>query len=79
MIPKKIPQVPQQRANGNPNQKPAQLYVSNLSGNIKDQELTQLFQDSGLNNVWTVRHLMPGPNGIFFSIILLAGYKNGFP
>ena len=51
MIPIKIPQVPQQRANGNPTQKPVQLYVSNLSGNIKDQELTQLFQDSGLKNV----------------------------
>ena len=49
MIPKQIPQIPQQRANGNPNQKPAQLYVSNLSGNIKDQELTQLFQESELN------------------------------
>ena len=49
MIPEQIPQIPQQRANGNPNQKPAQLYVSNLSGNIKDQELTQLFQDRELN------------------------------
>lgn len=72
MFNQQIPQVPQQRANGNPNQKPAQLYVSNLSGNIKDQELTQLFQQ--YHGFSKARVTSPGCGLVEFSDYVAAQY-----
>jgi len=71
MFNQQISQV-QQRANGNPNQKPAQLYVSNLSGNIKDQELTQLFQQ--YHGFSKARVTSPGCGLVEFSDYVAAQY-----
>lgn len=73
MFNQQIPQISQQRTSvGTSTTKPAQLYVSNLNTSIKDQELTQLFQQ--YHGFSKARVTSPGCGLVEFSDYVSAQY-----